>query len=273
MNQDDIDTAVSDIIRQGYAVMPMPADLRQAFTAVPSEVARLSDSDKAAFSFPSQLDGFLPFGSEHAEGKPDHPDLCERFCYFRKNMSVHLQHTIAAGPFYQAVVAYEEAAAALTTTLLDALFSRLGGTAPKAPGGDSYVQLCRYLPEYSGLAGSRAFLMDPHIDGQLLTLISQTEQGLNVGALEDMRPVHFNADEVFVMAGQLLELATDGEVKGVLHGVSRGQWAEPRTSLIYFQNPCFDAGSYPSLRHRKDIDFYAVANAIHTSYGNPSYKD
>ena len=267
----DMKKVVDGILHQGYAVFPMPEKLRVSFEGIPVALAEISPDAKESFSFPSLLDGFLPFGSEHAENNPDHPDLCERFCYFRKNRDEHARYRTASTPFYISIAEYEEGIALLSEVVLSAVFDRLGGQAPKAPGTDSYVQLCRYSAEYAAMGKDRPYLMDPHIDGQLLTFIAQTEQGLMVEKQSRFEPIRFSSGEIFVMAGKLLEIATDGEVKGVLHAVARGESRNPRLAVIYFQNPCFEVGPYASLRSGRSIDFFAEANDIHRSYGNPSY--
>lgn len=267
-----ITNAVEQILQRGYAVFPMPDTLRQSFMSVPEALSRIDDEMKIEFSFPSKLDGFLPFGQEHAENNPDHPDLCERFCYFQKFRHERARHPMASTTFYQAIEAYERDMALLSEQMLAALFGRLGAQPPASPGEDSYIQLCRYGAEYTAMGQDRDYLMDPHIDGQLLTFIAQTEQGLMVGEPGELSRVAFSSSELFVMAGTLLELATDGEIKGILHAVGRHGGDTGRLSLMYFHNPCFAAPPYPSLRSGTPIDFFAVANEIHKSYGNPSYK-
>jgi isopenicillin N synthase-like dioxygenase len=123
------------------------------------------------------------------------------------------------------------------------------------------------------MANGRPYMMDPHIDGQLLTFIAQTEQGLMVGEPDSLSPVAFSSSDLFIMAGKLLEFATDGEIKGLLHAVGHHAGASDRLSLMYFQNPSFTEPPYPSLRTGRPIDFFSIADDIHTSYGNPSYKD
>ncbi|WP_077444176.1 2OG-Fe(II) oxygenase family protein [Rhodanobacter sp. C05] len=269
----EISRVVDGLLENGYAVFSMPPTLREAFRLIPAGLAEISEDEKQQFCFPEQLDGFLPFGSEYAANNPGHPDLCERFCYFQKYRALHARYPTASTSFYRAIVAYEQAAAALSNVVLDAVFARLGGTAPKAPGDDSYIQVCRYNLEYSAAERQREYRMDPHVDSQLLTFIAQTDQGLMVGDHQRLQHINFAPDEIFVMAGKLLELATDNEIRSVLHAVSCDEAIEPRLSIMYFQNPCFRAPPYASLRHGSSIDFYAVADVIHQSFGNPSYRN
>ena len=267
----NIENVINGILERGYAIFPMPENLRTSFEQVPAALAEVSPEHKQSFSFPSTLDGFLPFGQEHAENNPDHPDLCERYCYFRKNRKKHEQYPTSSTPFYNLIADYEQNVSSLSEVVLSAVFDRLGGKVPEAPGADSYIQLCNYSSDYDTLLKGRSYLMDPHIDGQLLTFIAQTEQGLMVEGSTGMELVCFSSSDLFVMAGKLLEVATDGEIKGLLHGVVRHESRNPRLSVIYFQNPCFEAKPYPSLRAGRSIDFLSVANDIHRSYGNPSY--
>jgi len=267
----NINNVVDGILDQGYAVFPMPENLTVSFERIPGALAAISTEEKQSFSFPSRLDGFLPFGQEHAENNPDLPDLCERFCYFRKNRNEHKQYPTSSTTFYNLIAEYEQDISLLSGVVLSEVFDRLGGQMPEAPGVDSYIQLCNYSSEYAAMGKGRSYLMDPHIDGQLLTFIAQTEQGLMVDNNSGMEPICFSSREMFVMAGKLLEMATDEEIKGLLHGVTRNQSGNPRLSVIYFQNPCFEAKPYVSLRSGRSIDFRAVADDIHRSYGNPSY--
>jgi len=267
----DMKHAAEQILRRGYATLPMPGTLRRLFEAIPRQLSHISPPLKDDFSFPERLDGFLPFGQEHAENNPDHPDLCERFCYFRKHRNDHEPFVLATTDFYRSIETYEREVASLSEAVLCEVFDHLGGQAPVSRGEDSYLQLCRYHAEFTDRGQDRTYLMDPHIDGQLLTFIAQTEQGLMAGDRTGMSQIDFSSSELFVMAGKLLELATDGEVKGLLHAVGRHASDNERISLMYFQNPDFSA-PYQSLRAGNPIDFYAVANDIHQSYGNPSYN-
>src|SRR5581483_329295 len=165
----NIENVVDAILDRGYAVFPMQENLKTSFEQIPTALAAVSPAEKQSFSFPSRLDGFLPFGQEHAENNPDHPDLCERYCYFRKNRKEHEQYPTSSTPFYNLIADYEQNIASLSEIVLSKVFERLGGPVPEAPGADSYIQLCNYSPEYDALGKNRAYLMDPHIDGQLLT--------------------------------------------------------------------------------------------------------
>jgi isopenicillin N synthase-like dioxygenase len=267
-----IEKAASEIRRVGYTVMPMTEALNCAFSRLPAAFADVPRKAKETFSFPDRLDGFQPFGEEHSENSPDQPDLCERFCYFRRFQAEHRRHELHASEFYRAVDDFEAAASQLSAEVLEALFDQLGGSPPQAPGEDSYIQICRYGAEYAALGKARDFLQDPHIDGQLLTLIAQTDPGLLVGERADLEPVPFGRSEVFIMAGKLLELATDGEIGAVLHGVARSAAKRDRISVIYFQNPAFDVAPFQSLRTGTPLDLAQIAETIHQSYGLPAYR-
>jgi hypothetical protein len=268
---DKIGDIVEGILERGYAVFPMQEKLGTMFKSVQASLGEITPEERESFSFPDRLDGFLPFGQEHAENKPDLPDLCERFCYFRKNRTDHAKHPISSTPFYNLIAQCELGLSSLSKFVLSELFRRLGGPMPEALGADSYIQLCNYNADDGAMEHGRYYLMDPHIDGQLLTFTAQTEQGLKLKGPSGMESVSFSSTELFVMAGKLLEMATDGDVKALLHGVARNESGKPRLSLMYFQNPCFEAKLYKSLREGRSIDFLAIANDIHRSYGNLSY--
>jgi isopenicillin N synthase-like dioxygenase len=114
--------------------------------------------------------------------------------------------------------------------------------------------------------------MDPHVDVQLLTFIAHTEQGLAVRDSDgSFRIVHFLPGELFVMAGELLEAASDGEITGVRHAVKEANSGAARLSIMYFLNPDFTKAPYPSFVSRRPVDFLKLANVIHQRFGNPVY--
>jgi 2OG-Fe(II) oxygenase superfamily len=125
---------------------------------------------------------------------------------------------------------------------------------------------------YRATAPGREYLMDPHVDGQLLTFIAHNEQGL---AIKDAQGAHqvvnFGPDEIFVMAGALLEAASDGEIRGVSHAVTEVKQGAPRQSVMYFLNPEFSAAPYRSFVHQQPVNFLALANIIHQRFGNTIY--
>lgn len=263
--------AAADVVTQGYATIPMPDDLKSNFKELVDRYARLAEGDKRDFEYPGLCDGFLPFGSEHAQNNPGHPDLCERFCYWRKNGNVHAKSALAASSFYKAVAYYESSMAKLGHEIF-AETCRLIGSEARPPGLlDSYLQLCHYDSNKGDGHVGREFRMDPHVDGQLITFIAETEQGLLIEEDGQFRPIKIGGDQLFVMPGRLIEILSDGRIKGVNHGVATPSGVS-RISLMYFMNPDFGGGKVRSLVENQEIDFLAIANEIHNSFGNPSYE-
>ena len=71
-----------------------------------------------------------------------------------------------------------------------------------------------------------------------------------------------------MMPGRLIEILTDGRVKGVNHGVATASEVS-RISLMYFMNPDFRGGKVKSLVKNQEIDFLSIANEIHNSFWQP----
>jgi len=269
---DQLDRCTSEIVERGYSVVKIPDPLLALFHRIAEQHSLIDDREKIKFSFPSLGDGFLPFGLEYAENNPDHPDLCDRFCYFRKYHETHAESGFANHDFYKAVSEYEHEISRFAPTILEAVCGRFDAQPPKAPGTDSYIQICSYSNRYREKSVDRQYLMDPHVDGQLLTFIAHTEQGLTIRQPNDEYSlVNFNDDELFVMAGELLEIASDGAIPGISHAVSSVGEGKSRLSVMYFLNPDFKAPDFRTFGSGRSINFLEIANIIHQRFGNPVY--
>ena len=99
-------------------------------------------------------------------------------------------------------------------------------------------QLLRML-NYEG-GGPEPAGIDPHTDFELLTILSETDTGLEVcrGDGEWVPVVPPVEEALLVMAGDMLELVTGGFIESPLHRVEA---TRPRRSLAYFLG--LDAGA------------------------------
>lgn len=255
----------SRLIRDGYAYVKMQETLNSAFNLITETYEDVDITQKHAFSFPEQTDGFLPFGSEHASS-PDRPDLCERFCYWSTRREKHYGFDISHTDFYRGVSTYETALNPIAQDLLDAICQNLGGPSQPPVRESSYLQLCVYKLGYR--RAEREYLQDPHEDGHLLTFIKPTSPGLMLFTHEGLIPAAPARDEMVVLAGSLLEVLTDGEVKAMHHSVKQTFDQVIRKSLIYFVNPNFAAEKTTSLVHNQQVNLPSLADLHHVGFGN-----
>lgn len=262
----------SEIAKKGYSIIPIPADLALVINRLEGELAAIDRETIAKFSFPDVIDGFLPYGLEHAEGNPDHPDLCERFCYWRSRRDIHSGYEISKTRFYSDVSGFEHFCEEQGRAIYANLAKQAGADAAPLNPEYSYVQLGIYAPKYAAKKENRRYLMDPHVDGQLLTFILNTAEGLLIEEDGVLVSPGLGPSRMLIMAGKLLELLSDGEIRGINHAVEENERSQ-RLSLIYFMNPDFSNRSQPSWKNGRNLDFFTIANRIHAAFGNPVYEN
>lgn len=255
----------SRLIRDGYAYLKMPEALDSAFNLITETYEYVDNNQKHVFSFPEKTDGFLPLGSEYASS-PERPDLCERFCYWSTRREMHCGFDLSHTDFYRGVSGYEAALNPIAQDLLDAICQNLGGSSQPPVRESSYLQLCVYKHGYR--CADREFLQDPHEDGHLLTFIKPTSPGLMLFTPEGLIPAAPAAYEMVVLAGSLLEVLTDGEVKAMHHAVKQTFDPVVRKSLIYFVNPNFETNITTSLVRNQQVDLASLADSNHVGFGN-----
>lgn len=259
--------SASDIVKRGFAIVQTPKHVYDLFAVIESSHKYLSEADKRDYSFEARADGFLPQGQEYAENSPEKPDLCERFCYWHRYNQDHRKHSLFNTAFHSAVRQYEREISDFGQRVLDAVVSNFGQ--PRILGGrmDSYVQLCIYESKHR--RPGRDFLQEPHVDGHLLTFITNTSQGLAIQGDAGMDAIYLERDEMLIMAGTLMEEVTDGLVRGALHAVLPNPHCDSRRSLIYFMNPPRTVGSTRSFSQGRLLDMAQIANSKHVGFGNP----
>ncbi len=255
----------SRLIRDGYVYLKMPETMNSAFNLIAKTYESVDNHQKHAFSFPEKTDGFLPLGSEYARS-PERPDLCERFCYWSSRRALHRGFDIIDSDFYAGVSTYEAAVNPIAQSLLDVVCQNLGGHAQPQVKDSSYLQFCTYKPDFR--RAEREYLQDPHEDGHLLTFIKPTSPGLMLFTREGPIPAAPAADEMVVLAGSLLEVLTDGEVKAMHHAVKKQDEPVHRKSLMYFVNPNLATASATSLVNHQQVDLARLADLHHMGFGN-----
>ena len=131
------------VLTTGFGTLEMPPALLASFRCMVEEFPLIEAANKADFSFASETDGFLPFGSEYAKLE-GHPDLCERFCYWSIHADRRQSHPFSKSRFVQAASAYEAEIHSLAQGVVDAICEEFGASPLESIRSSSYMQLCVY---------------------------------------------------------------------------------------------------------------------------------
>lgn len=94
------------------------------YSAIPQAI-------KDEFSFAQDTGGFFPFGAEYSLAE-DHPDLCERFCYWPAHASKRTAFEFTRSTFVVAVGSFERQMSELAQGVMDGICEEFG-VAPLAP--------------------------------------------------------------------------------------------------------------------------------------------
>lgn len=241
--------------------------LTQPFLEVVNDYDSIADDTKATFSFPERTDGFLPFGMEHSSSS-GHADQCERFCFREKYRLDHRHHAFCDSHFYASINVLERMASAVVQNILDHILSSYAATQSIAIRDSSFLQFCAYRPRH--LLPGRAFLQDRHEDGNLLSLIHASCDGLII--YPDGQPVAVTPqpDEALIITGSILSLLTDHQVPFMDHAVKQPASGLTRSSLVYFALPELSRTYTSFVKHRR-LDIAGQVNRMHQSFGNSPF--
>ena len=204
------------IVKSGFGIIEMPPSMLEAFRRVTTEFAHVDAIDKASFSFPLDTDGFLQFGYEYAK-LDEHPDLCERFCYWHAHSINRQHHTFTASRFMEAIRSYETKIHVLAQELMNAISEEFDSKSLSSIRTSSYLQLCAYARSIP--RNDRKFAQDPHEDGHLISFIKPDREGLVLVRGESLEPVRLLENEIAVLAGSLLTDLSDQAIPAAYHAV------------------------------------------------------
>ncbi len=260
----DIKICSESVIRTGFGILSLDQGLVQSYNEIIHQYSSIGTAMKQAFSFAEETDGFFPFGAEYSQHE-DHPDLCERFCYWPAHAARRAHHEVVNTPFYTAAQEYEVKISALSTLLMDSICDEFGAPPLDALRSSSYLQLCVYGAQTS--SPDRQFAQDPHEDGHLLSFIKPNEDGLVLVRGSSLEPVRLLKNEVAVLAGSLLTDLSDSAIPAAYHAVLASERPAGRSSLIYFVNPDPEQ-VLTGFRRKQPIHLGHVTNARHVSFGN-----
>lgn len=259
-----IKACCDSIARSGFGSLQISDAMLRDYKKIVDGYSAISQATKSSFSFLRDTDGFFPFGAEYS-GIEDHPDLCERFCYWPAHASKRMGLEFTQCDFFAAVISFERQISELAQELMDGICGEFG-VSPLAPfRSASYVQLCVYGAQ--SRSSERQFAQDPHEDGHMLSFIKPTREGLVLVKGASLEPVRLLESEIAVLAGSLLTELSDHAIPAAYHAVLAPQKPVARSSLIYFANPTPEQ-LLTSFFRKQPIDLTRAVNARHIGFGN-----
>jgi hypothetical protein len=263
----DADRHADSLIAGGFCRLSAPIAAVKSFETMVVEYATISPDIKHSFSFPHDTDGFLPFGMERSRTTQS-VDLCERFCYRHALQERRRAARFTQCEFYAAVIAAEQVLWELADDLLRGIARKLGRWESPEIRCSSYLQFCAYQSQY--WQADRDFLQDRHEDGNLLTLVMATRDGLVLYPDGTTCEIPAIPGEIVVFTGSLLTVLTNGQIAAMDHAVLNAPLPQTRSSLVFFALPNM-AKLHPRLVDGEPVDLEPLANELHQSFGNHAF--
>jgi isopenicillin N synthase-like dioxygenase len=134
----------------------------------------------------------------------------------------------------------------------------------------SYMQFCSYAPRFRRI--DREYLQDRHEDGNLITLVKASSEGLILFPDGLPQKVSTVDDEIVVFTGSLLSILSDGRIPTMDHAVVNPTANTGRSSLVYFALPDLQR-TYTSFVCGNGINLETTANELHRGFGNQPFRD
>jgi len=256
-----------DLVDHGHSIIKLPVTLQEYFWETLDLYDQVEPVAKSEFSFPSDTDGFLPFGMEYAKST-NQIDLCERYCYWHKNRALHEGRAFSRSEFYRAIAGFESGISEIAQRVMDTICGLFDTSDTVDIRGSSYLQFCAYDKQLR--APDREYLQDRHEDGHLITFIKGNRDGLVIFPHGERRAVRLGDDEIIIITGSLLTLLSDKRIPYMDHAVLNPRVPVARSSLVYFVVPDLKA-QYTSFIERKSLDLEATANESHEAFGNSPF--
>lgn len=260
--------------RNGYLVLPCPADLRariEALWQVGATFFALPKPLKLRNSLPED-DGYHDIGREYSD-RPDRPDLAESFWARLLHAELTQRFPDETGRrFHAAAIAAARGLEALLAPMTEALArhyaQRWSPELAFACDRASHLELnC-----YRSAEQAREILADAHEDGLYLTLLFADAPGLEVlTPAGDWRPLQPRPGELIAMPGEIFALMTGYRVAPLVHRVRRHPEVRRRFAMMYFANPNPRADFRPWVANARNagVDIIERATLNPTRYGLP----
>jgi hypothetical protein len=260
----DVDRHADELIANGFCRVSAPPIVAETFATMVDEYPTIAADVKQSFSFPDATDGFLPFGMERSR-TTQRVDLCERFCYRQAFQGRRGGDPFVRTAFFAAAVAAEQALWTMADGLMHGIARRYGRWSSPEIRRGSYLQFCAYQKHY--WRPDREFLQDRHEDGNLLTLVMATRDGLVLYPDGSPWEVPARCGEVIAFTGSLLTVLSDGRIAAMDHAVCNVPVPMARSSLVYFALPELTR-LHPRFVDGTPVDLEPLANELHQSFGN-----
>lgn len=255
-------TLLEQIRAEGYALMRLsPADtgrLEAVYREATAFFGR-EPAEKLRHGFPGRNNGYRPIGYAHS-GSAQTPDTNDSFLYWPDRRGQFTEPQPPIDGFLDALEAYRQIAARITTDLIAELSAHYGHRSALAFEQASVLQVNAF-----GEPSDRELLQYPHEDAVLITVINTNAKGLEL--LVDgerggtLLPCAFAPDEVMVMPGSVLTDMTGGEIKPLFHQ-ARNHGTPERKSVMYFVSPDVAEPIEPFLANDYNRDFDIRARVI-----------
>lgn len=234
-------TMLDRIMAEGYATVRLGLSGAERLAALYQEANKFFALDaeaKLRYGTESRGFGYRPhaYANSGDAGKPDQNDS---FLYWTQaSRRPPNDHEIDG--FLTAYEAYREVVVRITAQLIGELRERYDSKAMTPFETASVLQINSY-----GQLSQDDLLQQPHEDADFLTVIWSDAPGLEaVFADREPLPLHFRADEVAVMPGNVMTAMTGGEIKPLFHLV-RNHGIVGRKSIMYFVSPDTDSTVEP----------------------------
>lgn len=264
--QDGLDPTSFDFFKQySFLILKVPQTFVDHFSELSTSLQDISQSQRDAFSFVGNTDGFMPLGITNARNTDD-VDLCQTFNYWYAYRKLHAQYDISLTRFYQLVTECETFLNQQALSVLSEVAKHYNYTYPFNIRHDSFLQYNQYLNELK--QKHRRYLQAKHEDGHLITIVKPNAPGLVVYLNDEEWLVNLDSNEIIVMADSLLTELTAGEIKPLYHSVMDLNLPAPRASLIYNSNLL--SNNVPDI-HGKIIPMGDIATQHHTEFGQKPY--
>jgi len=230
-----ITKAVDDIIRDGYARVPL----------TPSQAEVLVDAyaqSEIFFAKPVQEKlrhqnaesnsnyGYRPMGVEYS-ATPDRVDINDSFNVWSDRLDL-IPESDTLSDFTSSLLHWRDLSADLASGVLAELARRYGASHAPAFAAASNLQINSYFDS----TAERDLLQDKHEDGHMITVINATAPGLEIFIDGEQSSGMTTPDELIIMPGSLLTRLTGGEVPPMYHQV-RNLNLDYRMAIMYFVNP------------------------------------
>jgi len=183
--------------------------------------------------------GYRPPRSAYNNGDPvNEADTNDSFLYWNPQLGAEIPNNAQIAEFLDALETYRSGPVRkIMNELMQALADHYGKRHLPFEAA-SVLQVNSF-----GASTDRKLLQTRHEDGVLVTVIWASAPGLEVFVDDEEQAISFEADEVVVMPGGILDTMTGGDIKRLYHQArNHGLQSLGRKSIMYFSCPDIHRG-------------------------------